>query len=138
MTPSETETLKMFEERFQDFYFQKETFDAHNPMLRSDDVKEFVLSEIRLARAEERKQAYEDGEEEDGDSCTELNNLSTKMKNTMPNDFKKRLLGASFILLLGFVGVWLTLAATHNLNGSPKEINYPTGTTTLISVQPDY
>ena len=53
MTPSEIETLKMFDETmYQTFGFVRE---------EPKKIKDFLLTQIRLARADERKQAYEDG-----------------------------------------------------------------------------
>ncbi len=45
-------TMEGFEERFTDFYFKKETFEPHKPMLRADDVREFVLHELDRQREE--------------------------------------------------------------------------------------
>jgi hypothetical protein len=51
MTPFETETLKMFKERF------PLPWDYNT---KRKDIEEYFLTQIRLARADERKQAYEE------------------------------------------------------------------------------
>ena len=55
MTPSETETLKMFDETFPEI-----KGDPYQDSLRKQ-LKTFWLTQLLLARADERKQAYEEG-----------------------------------------------------------------------------
>ena len=56
MTLSETETLKMFDEKFPEDYYK-----IASPDVICEQTKSFLLTQLRLARADERKQAYEDG-----------------------------------------------------------------------------
>ena len=79
MTPSETETLKMFDEqnvKAGDIHVRLSNAITHAQLAMGEDemretrtevfdaVKEILLTQIRLARADERKQAYEDGKNE--------------------------------------------------------------------------
>lgn len=49
LTPSETETLKMFREKF-----------PYQITRTNENLEDFLLTQLRLARADERKQAYEE------------------------------------------------------------------------------
>lgn len=61
MTPSETETLKMFDEKFAEHKNGKNSIGLQYIDAPESVFKDFLLSQIRLARADERKRAYEDG-----------------------------------------------------------------------------
>ena len=56
MTPSETEVLKMFDEKFYDKNICCGG-DFHKGIehLRLEDVRDFLLAQLRVARADERK-----------------------------------------------------------------------------------
>ena len=64
LTPSETEVLKMFDEQFNRKNYPEIT---HTSVIR-----DFLLTQIRLARADERKQAYEEGYNERRDMSQDM------------------------------------------------------------------
>ena len=62
MTPSETETLKIFRERSPlPWDYSKNDESEYFLNTKREDIEEYLLTQLRFARADERKQAYEEG-----------------------------------------------------------------------------
>jgi len=58
MTPSETEVLKMFDEIILRHHGNRTDMQ---PTPKLKELKDFLLTQLRLACADKRKQAYEEG-----------------------------------------------------------------------------